>query len=256
MISDYRILVTPQHTGTWFLISFLMDHPDFKEFFQFSSILSLVQGYEGKEHTLSSNSKEAKIKESLNEKELTLVHNHMRVLLDNSRLGGHIDIFLRFLLISNPVLITLRDPLLSVITMKQRGGSVMDTKAFISKWLVMVHELELMKDRIKVKYLPMDLLKGLVPFERINHLRGALNFIEVGDDLKNLEHSVKWVTGEKWNTDYNSCGVYEAKSKYQENDRDYFLREFPEEMEALKRIEGEIRPFLENKGYRRLLWWN
>ena len=246
--NNFLYLPTLQHTGTWFAVNFLLSHPDLGGFFEGHQAETVFQ--EGN-YLVSS----AAIKRGYDPDKLNLIQTHIKTIesltKDRDKLITiHPDQCAAML--TNPFIVTLRDPLLALITHRSRHSNLSPIGA-IQNWKAFFAFLTAMEKR-EVKppiFLPVDLLKTW-DYQRV---AGILDDILVTYGLRTNNKIVN-----KWASElpvFNSYGqmMPRLRRAYQNNDLETITELIGNDLKLLQEIEPNLRPLLEQAGYSNLLWW-
>ncbi len=209
---DVLFCPTVPHTGTGFLIDFLRHDP-------------AVQGFTTLRDAIRSHGEIAP--------GLKLVHSHF----DEDLLG-----LIKEFAEQWPTVISLRDPLLAVLTGYNRDCG--DYTHLVEHFVRLV---EMMSGREPV-YLPLDLMGRLPLRERVQQFVTALAPLENLDRSHRLERAYQWPS-------VDSRGEYSLKALYSKRKRKMIQRAVPREWNALVAARPVLQPFLEARGYEKLLWW-
>lgn len=116
-------------------------------------------------------------------------------------------------------------------------------------WKLLIEEVH----PLQPHYVPLDLIHGVD--ERSRRLRGVGYAAGLGGVPEFSDVVRRWA--EEWPKDkHNAQKPYPLLVAYMNRDRPYIKREMPEDWEALVEAEDWLRPFLVERGYRDLLWWD
>ena len=173
----------------------------------------------------------------------------------------------------SPLIIPLRDPLLALITAKNRDQFGHHQGLQIAKvWGELVAHIDAERDFYQPFYVPLDLLTegkyeipGVVVPEgfgltarRRSKLVQVLSIAGLHDtdttEQSSFKHAQKWA-GEWPHTRHNSRGMYPLKEAYLAGDVKKIRDAMPKAYYFLQQAEGALRPMLEREGYRELMWW-
>ena len=147
------------------------------------------------------------------------------------------------------IIISIRDPLASMISLKQRDQKY-SANLILETWKTTITE-----GPRNVKFVPLDtggeksldgrkaILKSVV--------KAAGLFWSPNAEAVCDAWAEKWPSGK-----HNSQGVYPAKIKYYEEDVPFLTKFLGPDWNLLLESEYWIRPFLEEQGYKDLLWWS
>ncbi len=235
MNTHFYLIITPQHTGTWFWLNFLTRHPEVDGFAVRSNFL---QGIEGFDRILSGGIEIDKDKDLSKEVQYrmgykSVIHFH----------GPDSPEHLMLIATAYPLLTT-RDPLLSLISRFQRfpakeDSNILDTFIWMAKYLSRFspHLYKI----VSIDIIDME--------NRIPVLKSVLNWFNLTIDEDYIR---RWV--DRWPK--IPTLEYELKEKYNDGDIEFLQRAMPNLWDSLIRQEGLLRPWLESIGYKDLLWWN
>lgn len=229
------MVVSVQHTGTWFLINFLKQHVMVR------AVILLEDLYPG-ENLESIRS--VSIDRTVPDRDVVA---HMHVTREGTPgLGIRYGAMFRAIgCRDHNVLVPLRDPLRSVITREARvpgrdHSYIVSGFEELIQWQRQIHRM--------VYWVPIDL-----PFEtqgRKALLDGVLRHCGLPGQLY-VDRIAR-----DWEPENVSAGAPEIKEAYQNRDAEFLAARFPVEWDLLKQKEETIRPFLERFGYQDLLWWS
>ncbi len=150
------------------------------------------------------------------------------------------DAIRAFASLADHFVIPIRDPLLALLLAHRRNTI---DESFWPAW----RRLKEVAGAHRADLLPVDLLAKANTGER----QSALDNFSGGYTTRDVRE--KWAT---WPV-VNSHGDYDLKVLYNEGDVDAIQNAIPpEDWAALRRLEPELRPFLERLGYEKLMWWN
>lgn len=218
------LIVSVQHTGTWFAIEFLRRHPSLRsgEFIELSEVFKhkMISPY-------------------------PLIHTHLggsTQIEYPERVNKFIsrDDFIEFIQIPTTV-VPVRDPLLSLITRHKRHP-MLDHRYIVDGFLTLAEVEDL------VTFLRVDCPRD----DRRSELGKVSALFEPGPD--HVKHYLdrearQWVVR-------NSVGGGPLNISYQQGMFDEIMDEIREELTYLLEHRSTIVPFLQRRGYRELSWWN
>lgn len=138
-----------------------------------------------------------------------------------------------------PTIVTLRDPLHSVLTNRHRKPWI-DSQRVMANWLTLTIALETINDRVLV--VPIDLWDSK---KTVKEVLGYLN-LKRSNDTDRIEHGWPLV---------NSAYDYEEKRLYDRRDVKTLKQRLGQTWDTLCSCESRLRPTLERYGYRDLMWW-
>ena len=239
------LLPTIQNTGTWFLVEMLMKHPSVTEFMEtrFFSILSKKPAYHGVPQSFTKNQKGFSILQlhvDRYEKNPNGARRHFATLMCTS-----------------PTVIPIRDPLGSILTMRERGlkrefrvvyDRMLNRVAIWKEFVQNIPLLQKFTDQIYV--LPLDVLGKQSRKVREATLMAMCQTIGLPLNTKYLKEAARWPM-------VHSLGTYAMKRYYKQSRQDQMMKALgPDVWKALCDIESDTRPFFEQLGYKNLMWWH
>lgn len=232
------LLITPQHSGTYFLEALLADHPE-------------INGRVRLEAAETTHDYLARVRRDLqnhnNRSGVVTFHSHI---FD----CGH----LMFLATLIPTILTVRDPLLSLITCytrespgqkniftgKRYGVQLIERHAEFIKTINALGEPDYT--------LPVDLVAKHGPGGRRTIIGDMLKAV----GLKSYKNMI-----EKWGNDWKVVRSlnrrhHNVKEAYERGDAKAVQKLLPDEYwGALQDNKNVLRSYLEKYGYRNLMWW-
>ena len=229
---------TIRHTGTWFVIKFLTDHPEVSGFLQVHKLGNMDSLRGAEVHHGPGGPEMGVVVGKFVPGEVNVIHDH---LFKNERLGHQIA-----LAVSCPTVIPLRDPLACLITAST--GATVPSEDLVWDWKLLVDIMKTLSGSSPIMFLPLDLLTDEA--SRCAHLEKVLSHVGV----KCYGHARKW--GSDWPTNINTTGDSVLKQKYRLGDSDYVKQQIPKCWSLLRSHESDLRPFLEERGYKNLMWWS
>jgi len=225
-----------QHTGTWFVLWFLDNHPDILGHITANDLMLKNPGlFDGPFIARS--------------KKKIVFHSHI-----NAQMGPNglfkvptDEQYKKFLGVYHKkpekrrYLIPIRDPLLSLITRHTRHPK--------RDHIDVIRGFEMLATTFSKNgfFLPVDL--DLTSDRREVLLRGALEYVDL--DPKPYIKTI----AKEWPIRGSEKGGEKLKKLYKNREMRYLERKLSE-CRLLKKKESAIRPFLENLGYENLLWWS
>lgn len=249
---DVIYYLSPWHTATWFTIAMFKTHPDVHGFSTVRHLNDVLAGLTYEHNVVKVINK--KVIEEDDGTEKFVFHSHLR--LEPDWPMPRLDCTQYAMLWTSNSLVTVRDPLMCLITRAQRakrknGQPEPDIQAHVQRWMSLaIAYRTLPKDRRPV-VLCMDRVSQMNVDDRSVLVKQA--FRHVG--LRWCSDMIDWMRN--WPMGYNTCGSYGSKRHYQEGDIEFIQHRFPEELRALKEKEVILRPFLEEElGYKNLMWWS
>jgi len=260
-MSKVIYLPTIQHTGTWFVIETLKLHPDVEAYVEAHLLRRLSQRGTPLAQTMYD-------KESFSEDGFTIIQQHIPLWEKAKNLHspgqGASDILFAALICSVPTILPIRDPLLSLITARNRrekNNVPVDIVFMVHIWAQVVRDFEALNNIADPFYLPVDLLGKAHTGIRIQCVERMME--HCGLEIENVctleGHSVHSLVSDfctEWPVVRSTKGKFENKDKYLEGDTGYFKKKMAKEWKELKAAEPLLRPFLERLGYENLIWWS
>lgn len=235
-----------QHTGTWTTIDWLERRERLGPVCQ-DRIVKQALNDVGVTTSIGGRDLEQGISESC------ICHSH--VAADSRSQAFQLQLVLAY---AHPCVVPLREPLASLLTGHNRmaqAGSGISLAGHLAQWRAMVEGCGLLEKAGKpVLTMPWDQLGSNMPDER--SLKNArLSFLwEASCVLNWRDVAVDMQFARDWPVS-NSSGGYPEKVAYERGDAEWIRRRLPGMWTLLKEAEPELRPFLEQAGYRDLMWW-
>lgn len=243
--TNFIYLPTLQHTGTWFLINFLLSHLSITGFCETHVIFNALQGKPFKTSYPS-------IKRGIASYGITLLQSH--IIMSNDERNNNLHHLQKALLVSNPFVFLLRDPLRSLITHKAWGHkpdyiyAIQIYKTFyeaVSILLLEGHQIE---------FFPIDILTKKEE-EREAKLRQVLSIYNLSpSSILTKTWARNWPVHNS--SKHRSIDIDKVAQAYEEGDLAPIKKLLPLEFLALREAERNLRPILEQAGYSNLLWWS
>lgn len=232
------LLLTPQHAGTYFWEDFLIKHPQ----------ISLCARLERPE---------------TNTKYIQKVRNHFKqAVMKGQTVTFHSHFFdsghLMMLMMFFPTFLSLRDPLLTLITSQARNKGLIEEQTgvdygqrLIEKWAMTVETFNQFGEPDLV--LPVDLLGECAPAIRVEALNKLLAFCDVDQNLPFVnQHANSWPLVRS----LDRGGAPGLKDAYARGDVAKIKAGLtPAGWTALQTHKNVLQPFLEKHGYKNLMWW-
>lgn len=216
-------LPTIQHTGTWFCIELLRQH---------STISSCTE-----------------LKDLRFGNDITIIHTHFGdgETWHPKDAGKFIPSYvLRELIDVYPSIIPVRDPLAALLTRQVRCPDLQHS--YIIEGFVTLAEL---KEKHDLFLLPVDFNGDKSFEERFGVLRKLFAFLKLSE-----EPYIKfWAASWPVKNSVRNINV-ELYDSYRNGDIEKIIEVIPEEYAYLKGKETILKPFLEELGYKNLLWWD
>ena len=245
------ILCTPHHTATWFWVSFFYNHPEVSGFTTFRRMREAAKfpNSELRTHRVMPGMESDSFTEKFCPGKTNLLHIHMEtdLKLTPQHFLSTSEHFVAMLL-NLPVIISTRDPLAALITRHYRHPNLVESTDLLDAWKHMVELYQLVKVNSRLKIIPVDLLETY--HNRLEASRACLSVCGLSDN----GYAEKW--GHEWPRKLNSQGAYKLKVAYNQKDLNYLKTNLGVLWTQLCESESLLRPFLENLGYKELLWWS
>lgn len=244
------------HTGTWTAIGWLTAHQGVVGFLQEVHVNKILLG--GKmTHKIDEFHLEAEFHP------LMVYHEHVALEPPNFSDSGFrtdqwwdrmVQAHQMIMMATVPTLIPMRDPLASLITYQRWGerdgridGGNFSQREHINHWCGLAASHQNIKLFGHVRFLCWDLLNGTKE-ETEEYLLTISRHL----GLKDRSPSTKW----DGHSVINSVGDYPLKQAYFDGDVDAVRRGLSESaFDVLMERESLLRPFLEELGYKNLMWW-
>ena len=224
---------SPQHTGTWFVIEFLRQHPQIATVILYPSQLPTrctIEEWLVDHHKVCL------------EDQKVLLHAHTRKDFPSFLDDFHV---LEGKAPQNPI-VPLRDPLRSIITRQIRHPDKIH-KHIVDGFL----EVTKMKDAF---FLPVDLPKSTD--ERTEALRGMCRHVGIRNDCNYIDIiAEQWTPTNTTNTDWTKVEYEHLKTNFNQKRFKKLVNTFSETYEYLKEHQSTLQPFLEKLGYKSLIWY-
>lgn len=232
------LLLTPQHAGTYFWEDFLIKHPQ----------ISLCARLERPE---------------TNTKYIQKVRNHFKqAVMKGQTVTFHSHFFdsghLMMLMMFFPTFLSLRDPLLTLITSQARNKGLIEEQTgvdygqrLIEKWAMTVETFNQFGEPDLV--IPIDLVAGQSVAYKANVLAHLLIFCGVTPyDFVVNQYANKWPVIRS----LDRGGAPGLKDAYARGDVAKIKAGLtPAGWTALQTHKNVLQPFLEKHGYKNLMWW-
>jgi hypothetical protein len=223
------LVKTIQHTGTWFTVDFLRSHPDVDGFVEIDVLPAMMVG--------RGTGRDVFPAMSIGKRH-TVFKSHFP-----AQMSG--DVLLT--IASLRTIVPLRDPLLSVMTRNHRHPEIVRND-LIDVWESSARVLSPIERDLPIYYAAVDLADSEAA--RRDLLSGVCRHAELACE----PHARQWAA--RWPLDINSTGHYPMKDAYRQRDVKFLKRALGREWFKLKEIEQTVRPWLEAKGYKDLMWWD
>lgn len=242
------------HTGTWTAISWLTQHDGVEGFVQEKHVAE-VMADEEIIHQIESFSLRAKFDP------LMVYHEHVRLAeLRPTRSGYLPDLWwdrglapAQMILIgTHPTLIPMRDPLASLVTYQKKaereGKLDFSLRRQVDDWCALAVSHRILKRFGHCRFVCWDLLNGSKD-ENVEHLLGIARDLGLEDVMPSADFGDGTVL--------NTAGEYPLKMAYMRGDKVSLMEGIDQGgFDLLRSRERVLRPFLEQFGYRDLLWWS
>jgi len=242
---DKKVIFLPtvQNTGTWFMIETLLKHPDVKEFLEVRFFTDKKIGFPFPRNLKQSFSKNA---------DTCVLQTHVH------NLSGHnhaADYFFGALLCALPTIIPIRDPLGSMITMRERGMKRekrvvydrMSNRVVI--WKNFIADIQRYRNFTgSVCLMPLDLLRKQPVEQRQQAMRKMCSVVGLSRDAQFIKQASAWPM-------IHTLGTYDLKARYEAGRQRAMIQALGPVWDELCGIEKQTRPFFESLGYKNLMWW-
>lgn len=217
---DFIFTPTAHHTGTWFLLRFLLNH---------TRVYGVVEYHEIEKGQVTV--------EHLNKR---VVHAHVGKKMMSSGILGETLSVNQAIELSRHVktIIPVRDPLRMLISRESRHPEL--THEFQVYGFSRLQEFDAV-------YMPIDLYESTECRSRL--LTETLAGIGYGH-----EPYVEW-WAENWPR-HNTAGSNELVEMYDNGDVEGIRKVIPREFDLLMDMSEEIIPFLKGLGYTNMIWWD
>ena len=235
------------HTGTWTSLSWLNAHKDVKGFVQEAHAHQALEGDEAVVHRVESGEYPEKFHPMM------LYHEHIArdPRSDLARIAAHQMIMLA----TTPTLIPIRDPLAALVTYQKwaerdgrinGGPEVFSPTVFVDTWVALAGSFETIKKFGHVRFVCWDNLR---PGWAQEYLLG----VEKDLGLKDRRPAKRWNRAPIHD---NVAGHYRLKDAYEAKAANVLRKGISENGYNYLISKGlQLRPFLEELGYRNLQWW-
>ena len=249
-MTRFIFVPTIQHTGTWFVIKFLTDHPEVSGFIQVRNLHQVPKdGREVSRHGVGGSLGMGIVIEKLFHDELNVLHtHHVHAKPGSEPLVNPVAGCEFALALICPTVVPLRDPLVSLINWGERGPRLgRPLSEHVRAWVTFVDGLISVSKVLAPAYIPVDILNDFD--SRLVALTKALDVAGIPD----ASHAAEWA--KVW-PKVNSASDFELKSRYYQGDAGFIKAAIPDGWKSLRDAEATLRPFLEERGYKNLMWWN
>jgi len=240
--NNFIYFSTFQHTGTWFMLRFLLGHPDVGAYIPNFQLVPALLGEKDCRAIFGSKLVKTPVPEELAPPgKITIVHEH------SGNPGSHAWAWLS---LPHAALFLIRDPLRIMMSWnhalpKHPLTHTVQVWKRLAIWLPRFEKLH------KLVIFPTDQLEHESVETRKKYLCDVLD----GFGLKPSGH-VDEVAKQYKQTNVHSAGpIIEAKKAYVARDVAFFEANMPEAFKALRAEEKTMRPFFE-RWYKDLLWWS
>ena len=253
-MTRFIFLTTLFHTGTWFVLYFFHTHPQVDGILETRFLTNATYLTGQTEWHTGVGGVEVPLKKGIVIEKFVpggtnVLHSHFLDQAQPLTTGSILALMLMC-----PTVVTMRDPLLSVITSAARVGVDKiraDDEVSIIQRVKDFQTLAACVDNIsKVSapvIFPIDL--PVTVDSRYELLTKVLRHV----GLPNDPHAKMWA--EKWPL-VNTKGNYPLKDAYVRRDPEFIKRLIPKTWNLLRSYETSFRPFLERNGYKNLMWWS
>jgi hypothetical protein len=231
------LLLTPQHAGTYFWEDFLSKHPD----------VSLCARLERPETNIKYINRVRRDFRTASDKGKTVTfHSHI---FDS----GHLMMLMAFF----PTFLSLRDPLLCLITLQARHPNLIEEQTgvdygqrLIEKYAVLVETINQLGEPDLV--IPIDLVSHQNQSQKASQLNRLLELCDISGHPIVSQYAAKWPIVRS----IDRGGAPGLKEAYAKGDRATIQAGLPTaSWGALQTHKNVLQPYLEKHGYKNLLWW-
>lgn len=251
--NSFIFLQTLQHTGTWFLIQFLLAHPQISGFSEFWPLNPWDLEKEFKAYPDKALKKAGL---SLEKNKKSLIHQHF-----TSEEAG-----LSYYMVNNavaliqPGVVPIRDPLLALISHERRAKisgdldrlrNIKNPDSILIAWDRVIHLDKVFRGAglESFFFFPLDLLTASDTYSREIWLGEVLETYYLNRDIDLCQ---KWA--EDWPIINSTRSAF--KKTYALGDKELMESEQPVIIKSLQKREKNWRGFFEELGYKNLLWWS
>ena len=229
------------HTGTWSTIAWLVLHKEVNGLMLSTDVYDVVDGKRTIPQMQDSGTYHQKFDPSM------VYHEHIRPDHWFEKEMSRTQIVLAT---TNPTVIPIRDPLLSLISYQNRAeihdkvgtSGFMPVEHILDRWVLLAEKFDTLRQYDHIQFLCWDLLGK----------NGSDRLWEVTKNLGMNDQSACLVGQAMMN---NSMGDYALKFDYVKRDADA-MRDGVDGVHGLMKREKILRPFMECLGYSDLMWWS
>lgn len=239
MQGDLIFLHTVNHTGTWFALDLLQTFEGVTGFTTLGMLPYTLQG-RGRQHRVGEMVQGNEVAGDGRMVVQAHVHTYPRHQLGTG--FGNIELTLA-LSLACPTIVTLRDPLLTLMTRQKRLSSHHPHRDLIAQWTNFVESMELFEEFIKPIYLSVDLLSECA--DKFLKDCEAQGLVPTDATLLMLQEGLP----------RNSAGESVYDEAYRSGDWKAFTDGMTAETYLLEDNKYLLKPFLKAHGYKDLLWW-
>ena len=241
---DYIYFSTVQHTGTWFMLRFLLGHPDVGAYIPNFQFVPALTGGKNCRSFFGDKEVITPVPEELAEPgKITIVHEHS---------AGPQRHAWSWLNLHHAALMLIRDPLRVMISWKfslpkYPPHQLVVVWKDLAIWLPKFEELH------ELVIFPVDQLALESVEVRKEYLSAVLKGFRLkpSDHVNEVAEQYDSVGGGGTKESYSTI----AKKAYFNRDVKFFENDMPEAFQALRDEEKVMRPFFE-RWYKDLLWWS
>lgn len=214
------------HTGTWFMIDLLKRGDDLDGVFLWEEFQNMAR----------------------RKTKPVVLHSH--VLIDRPEIYDDDSIyectyrhyFNDAMVDRYPTIVTIRDPLLAMISHKIRNSR--SPKRSVPTFCYVAG----MRDHPNVVFMPIDVVAG--KSNRQHEVEKVLKFCGLGFNDLQREYVNRWQMRNRFKRDN-----LELRRAYRKRNLGLIREQLGNHYDELKAHESQLRPFLESQGYSDLLWW-
>jgi len=242
-MTRFVFLPTITHTGTFFVAAFLLKHPDIKGYFQVNTLAAILDEDEKVVHHVLGATPLKGGEPFITER---FVYGRVNIIQDH--IWCFPNYYMATLMTVLPTIIPLRDPLLTILSANERikDREIRDKRDLVKAWKALVSIINSISGTTKLAFFPIDQAAD----KRSGILRETLEYLQLPSLLPYVSDWAK-----EWPKCYNTGGQYEGKIAYETGDIAWIKSSLGHYWEALQEAESHLRPFLEQHGYKNLLWW-
>ena len=226
-------LASVPHTGTFFVENFLRNHPGVGHAVNIAPVVK----------------NKAMIRRRLDDRAFEEGLEPSTVNLIQAHLEGFYRPFIQCFGLFGPLVIPMRDPLLSIISTVERNPATNPMQR-VESFIALAKDIVSQIHVFCPFFVPVDLLAAKKASERYTHLIGLQAHCGL---LVDYEYTAK--VAYPWE-EVNTGGKYALKQAYAERNKSLIWGILAGEIGVLQANEDLLRPMLEKIGYQGLMWWS